>query len=196
MREAYFDRDLAVAYARRWALGRNPAYYDFSGLGGDCTNFASQCLFAGAGIMNYTPVYGWYYRSVSDRAAAWTGVEYLYNYLTRNDSVGPYALVVDWSKALPGDLVQLGTEETVQPVMEEREPLLLERGRVGELRQEVTLEGPVQAPVRTGDRLGTLRVYLGEEVLEEIPLVAETDVPRITYGQMLVRLLRGAFVGQ
>ena len=106
MREAYFDRDLAVAYARRWALGRNPAYYDFSGLGGDCTNFASQCLFAGAGIMNYTPVYGWYYRSVS-----WTGVEYLYNYLTRNDSVGPYALVVDWSKALPGDLVQLGTEE-------------------------------------------------------------------------------------
>ena len=97
---------------------------------------------------------------------------------------------------LPAVAVQLGTEETVQPVMEEWEPLLLERGRVGELRQEVTLEGPVQAPVRTGDRLGTLRVYLGEEVLEEIPLVAETDVPRITYGQMLVRLLRGAFVGQ
>lgn len=113
MREAYYDRDLAVAYARRWALGRNPAYYDFSGIGGDCTNFASQCLFAGAGIMNYTPVFGWYYRSVSDRAAAWTGVEYLYNFLTENHSVGPYARVVDKTQVLPGDLVQLGTEDAV-----------------------------------------------------------------------------------
>ena len=28
---------------------RNPAYLDFHGLGGDCTNFVSQCLYAGAG---------------------------------------------------------------------------------------------------------------------------------------------------
>ena len=51
----------AVAYARRWAFGRNPDYYDFSRLGGDCTNYASQVLFAGAGVMNFTPTYGWYY---------------------------------------------------------------------------------------------------------------------------------------
>ena len=47
-----YDREAAVAYARRFALSRNPAYYDFSDLGGDCTNFASQCIYAGAGIMN------------------------------------------------------------------------------------------------------------------------------------------------
>lgn len=29
--------------------GRSPAYYDFSRIGGDCTNFASQGLYAGAG---------------------------------------------------------------------------------------------------------------------------------------------------
>ena len=56
-----YDRDAAVAYARRWALSRNPLYYDFEDIGGDCTNFASQCLFAGAGVMNFTPVTGWYY---------------------------------------------------------------------------------------------------------------------------------------
>ena len=55
-----YDREAAVAYARRFALSRNPAYYDFSDLGGDCTNFASQCIYAGAGIMNYTPTFGWY----------------------------------------------------------------------------------------------------------------------------------------
>ena len=111
MRQTDYDRALATAYARRWALGRNPAYYDFSGIGGDCTNFASQSLFAGAGIMNYTPVFGWFYRSASDRTASWTGVEYLYHFLTKNNSVGPYARVVDLSEAVPGDLVQLGTED-------------------------------------------------------------------------------------
>ena len=108
MREVTYDRAAAVAYARRWAMGRNPAYYDFEKLGGDCTNFASQCLFAGAGIMNYTPVTGWFYRSASDRTAAWTGVEYLYRFLVGNRSVGPYAREVERGEALPGDLVQLG----------------------------------------------------------------------------------------
>ena len=33
-----YDRAHAVAYARRWALSRNPLFYDFTGIGGDCTN--------------------------------------------------------------------------------------------------------------------------------------------------------------
>lgn len=53
-----YDRARAVAYARRWALERNPAYLNFDGLGGDCTNFVSQCLYAGCGVMNFTPVTG------------------------------------------------------------------------------------------------------------------------------------------
>ena len=56
-----YNRANAVAYAKKWAYGRNPKYYDFSDLGGDCTNFASQCIYAGSGVMNYTPTYGWYY---------------------------------------------------------------------------------------------------------------------------------------
>ena len=42
-----YNRQAAVAYAHKWAFGRNPAFFDFSELGGDCTNFASQCLYAG-----------------------------------------------------------------------------------------------------------------------------------------------------
>ena len=55
----HYDRSAAVAYARKWAFGRNPEYYDFGGIGGDCTNFVSQCLYAGAGVMNFTPELGW-----------------------------------------------------------------------------------------------------------------------------------------
>ena len=50
-----YDREAAVRYAHRWAYGRNPRFYNFDELGGDCTNFASQYLYAGTGIMNYTP---------------------------------------------------------------------------------------------------------------------------------------------
>ena len=103
-----YDRAGAVVYARQWALSRNPAYLDFHGLGGDCTNFVSQCLYAGCGVMNFTPVYGWYYRTASDRTASWTGVEYLYNFLIGNQGRGPYARLIDEAGAQPGDVVQLG----------------------------------------------------------------------------------------
>lgn len=109
MREIPYNRAAAVAYARKWALSRNPAYYDFEKIGGDCTNFASQSIFAGARVMNYTPVMGWYYRSSSDRSASWTGVEYLFNFLVNNRSIGPYAHVVSRDEVEPGDIVQLGT---------------------------------------------------------------------------------------
>lgn len=110
MREFLYDRDAAAAYAKKWAFGRNPAYYDFQNLGGDCTNFASQCIFAGAGVMNFTPVFGWFYRSANDRTASWTGVEYLYNFLTGNDGEGPFAEEAPLDKLEVGDIVQLGRE--------------------------------------------------------------------------------------
>lgn len=109
MKEKPYNRIAAVNYARKWALSRNLAYYDFQNIGGDCTNFASQCIYAGAGVMNYTPVTGWYYRSLSDRAAAWSGVEYLYKFLVNNRTVGPYGSIVSQDKAQIGDIVQLGT---------------------------------------------------------------------------------------
>lgn len=105
-----YDREAAVAYAKKWVFARNPAYYNFDRLGGDCTNFASQCLYAGSGAMNFSPLFGWFYRSANDRTPSWTGVEYLYNFLTRNLGPGPFAEEVPVEKLEAGDLVQLGRE--------------------------------------------------------------------------------------
>lgn len=102
-----YNRAAAVAYARRWAYGRNPDFYDFSDLGGDCTNFASQCVYAGSGVMNYTPTYGWYYISLNDRAPSWTGVDEFYRFLTTNRGPGPRAVVTDLSQIRDGDVIQL-----------------------------------------------------------------------------------------
>lgn len=103
-----YDRRSAVRYAHQWAYGRNPAYYDYEYLGGDCTNFASQCIFAGSGIMNFTPTFGWYYIDANQKSPSWTGVPYLYNFLTRDGvSVGPVGEPCEMEDLRPGDLIQL-----------------------------------------------------------------------------------------
>lgn len=103
-----YDRKAAVLYAHQWAYGRNPAYYDYEELGGDCTNFASQCIFAGSGVMNFTPTFGWYYIDANQKAPAWTGVMYLWNFLTRKGvSVGPVGEPCRLEDLRPGDIVQL-----------------------------------------------------------------------------------------
>ena len=97
-----YDRRAAVAYAHQWAYGRNPDFYDYEEIGGDCTNFASQCLYAGTGVMNFDPVYGWFYRDPNDKAPAWTGVEYFFDFITRQPpSPGPFGISSKHVKAAP-----------------------------------------------------------------------------------------------
>ena len=64
--------------------------------------------------MDFTPTFGWYFRSPSDRAPAWTSVESLFDFLTDSgdfagmDKQGPFALPVnDPSEIELGDVIQL-----------------------------------------------------------------------------------------
>lgn len=109
LREVGYNRAQAVNYAHKWAYGRNPKFTNFANDGGDCTNFASQVLYAGCGVMNVKPD-GWYYKSANDRAPAWTSVEHLYRFLTNNQGAGPYAEEGDLLTVEPGDLLQLRFE--------------------------------------------------------------------------------------
>ena len=106
-----YNRQKAKEYAKEWAFSRNPKYYAFDNLGGDCTNFISQCIFAGSGIMNYTPTTGWYYINSNKRSPSWTGVEYLYNFLVNNTGVGPFAKEISPIQSEIGDIIQLGNSQ-------------------------------------------------------------------------------------
>jgi hypothetical protein len=97
----------AIAYASQWAHGRNPAYADFSEMGGDCSNFISQALIAGGAVMNETPGTGWYYHSLGSRAPTWSGVPFLWQFLTTNKGRGPFGHPVPLSAVVPGDIIQL-----------------------------------------------------------------------------------------
>lgn len=109
-----YDRARAVEYARRWARSRNPLFDDFTGGGGDCTNFVSQAVFAGCCQMNFTDTFGWYFRSVDDRAPAWTGVKPFFDFFTGSGDfapvtmrVGPFGYATEREYVSEGDVVQL-----------------------------------------------------------------------------------------
>ena len=106
MKEIKYDRQKAIDYAKEWAYERNPRYYNFDSVGGDCTSFVSQCIYAGSKVMNFSQ-YGWYYRNGYNKSASWSGVEYLFDFLVNNKSIGPYGQEVDVGQVEIGDIVQL-----------------------------------------------------------------------------------------
>lgn len=113
-----YDRARAAEYARRWALARNRVFDDFTGGGGDCTNFVSQAVFAGCCQMNFTETFGWYFRSIEDRAPAWTGVEAFFDFFTGSGDfmpvtmrVGPFGYATERQYVSEGDVVQLANAD-------------------------------------------------------------------------------------
>ena len=115
-----YNRERAVEYARKWALSRNPLFYDFTGGGGNCTNFVSQCLLAGSLVMDPTETFGWYYVNIDDRAPAWTGVREFYEFMCglgdfrpKTERQGPFCEEVSRERVELGDVVQLANAQGI-----------------------------------------------------------------------------------
>ena len=104
--EIGYDRRKAVQYALNWAYSRNPRFYDFENIGGDCTNFVSQCLYAGSGVMNFSADNGWYYIDIDNRAPAWTGAQFLRDFLLTNKGEGVYGEEAPPERLSRGDVIQ------------------------------------------------------------------------------------------
>ena len=86
--------------------------------------------------------------------------------------------------------VKLGTADKIKAVPAQQDALLIDKSQKSLLSTKVELDEEVTAPVSKGQRLGTLSVCAGEQVLVQIPLVAEEAVAKLTWGQMFVRILK------
>ena len=106
-----YKRENALAYAKKYAFSQNSLFGNFAGIGGNCTNFVSQCIYAGSCEMNYKPTFGWYYISLDDRSPSWTGVDFFYNFIIENADVGPFGRTATSDELEIGDVIQLGREE-------------------------------------------------------------------------------------
>lgn len=94
---------------------------------------------------------------------------------------------------LPEDLtipVGLGHAKGVKAVAGADGALLIDKSQRDQVTTEVTLEKELMAPVSQGQRLGTMTVRVGEQILTQIPLVAETGVSRLSWGDLFLQVLR------
>ena len=86
--------------------------------------------------------------------------------------------------------VKLGTAPAVTAILSEEAPMLVEKGQKNLITTRLQLEAEVTAPVSRGQRLGTLEVVAGEQILAQLPLVAEEAVEKVTWWQMYRSLLK------
>ena len=102
-----------------------------------------------------------------------------------------YALVTPQPEGgIPPVPVVLGRQDSITPVPERSEPLLLEKALASQVQTAVTVDESVQAPVEAGQRLGTMTATAGERLLAEIPLVAPEAVPARTFPELWAEFLK------
>ena len=97
-------------------------------------------------------------------------------------------------EVLPPVRVSLGTADSVQPVYDSAEAVLVAKNSVGDVSYEVDLPEYVSAPIDEGQRLGTLRLVSGDKTVQEVPLVADAAVERAGFDSVLLELLK-SYVG-
>ena len=88
--------------------------------------------------------------------------------------------------------VKLGKADSVSGILGETEGLLIDKAQKNAVTMELSVEESVTAPVSQGQRLGTLTVKAGQQVLKEVPLVAAEGVQRMTFGDLFTMVLRRA----
>ncbi len=97
--------------------------------------------------------------------------------------------VVDTSpdSPLPPVMVELGTSSTVQPIAAEHENMLIPKSGAADIKKTVELPEKVGAPLNAGDKLGTVTIYSGEEVIYTYDLVAGDGVERLSFPDILIK---------
>ena len=86
--------------------------------------------------------------------------------------------------------VQLGVDDAVTAIPGQLPRLLIDKSQRDSVQTTLELKEQIEAPVSQGQRLGTLTVKAGEQVLQQIPLVAEISVPKLSFAQLYVRIFK------
>jgi len=114
-----YNRENALAYAKKWITSRNDVWLDYGNYGGNCQNFASQALLAGGIPMDLEGLqWKWYGSNInqnggkSGRTSSWTGVEEFVVYAAENKGYGLVATVdAPYLEGEIGDILVLGYDE-------------------------------------------------------------------------------------
>lgn len=83
-----------------------------------------------------------------------------------------------------------GKEETANGVLEEQIIVPVRRGREEEISKVVEIDKNIRAPLKKGDRVGSLKIYKGNLLLKTVDIVIDRDIEKASFFQMFRRIIR------
>ena len=86
--------------------------------------------------------------------------------------------------------VKLGTTDSINAVPAEEVQLLIDKSQRDSVTTQVQLEAQIAAPVSKGQKLGTMTIKAGQQILAQVNMVASDSVPKLTLGNIFTLLLR------
>ena len=86
--------------------------------------------------------------------------------------------------------VTLGRADSVSAIVSGDTGLLIDKAQKSSVTTEMELLPSVAAPVSRGQKLGTMTIRSGEQILAQVPLVAANGVERLNWGDLFVRTLK------
>ena len=89
--------------------------------------------------------------------------------------------------------VNKGVADSIALQTTEKLKLLLPKPAKGEITETITLPESIDAPVKKGDKIGTVTFVSGDETLGAVDIVAKEDVDRLNITHTLLWLLRALF---
>lgn len=92
--------------------------------------------------------------------------------------------------------VKLGVQQSVRAVAAQSVAQLVEKAQKNDVRIELTMEPNVTAPVSAGQKLGTMTVYCGQQVLTQVNMVAQEAVARQSWWQIFLNVLKRIVMGK
>lgn len=89
--------------------------------------------------------------------------------------------------------VKDGTEKVIYGKAENNVKLLLKKEDAQSVEQRLSMEDEIEAPIHKGDTIGTVDVYIGEELVGKIDIKATKQIDRIKYKTTLLWIIKGIF---
>ena len=71
-----------------------------------------------------------------------------------------------------------GKEEFIDGVVSQNVSFLIKTGESRDFDKEVLLEEKIEAPLKKGDKIGTLTITQGDKVVQNLDIVSDRDVLR------------------
>ncbi len=107
-----------------------------------------------------------------------------------------FAVIAPELTEVPPVKVRLGQAEEVTLRMGEDSGMLIDKARKSSITTKIETQPEVTAPVSNGQRLGTLGIYAGDQLIREIPLVAQESVQRLSWWEIFLRVLKRTAMGK